>query len=156
MPGLSCSGLAPHPGKSRNTSSCRNWNKHRPDGCLVGLKVELTLYTGRDQLNWRLPVHPPPPFPLPTGISSFASYFLQELLAFETPCPPARVSRDHPWGGYECSLEKHIAFLKYANNNKLFYAFCKTRYSITTNLSSRVSRLNPPWNDPNPDEQVSI
>ncbi|XP_078362703.1 MYG1 exonuclease-like [Oculina patagonica] len=25
------------------------------------------------------------------------------------------------------------------------------RYSITTNLSSRVSRLNPRWNDPNPD-----
>lgn len=27
------------------------------------------------------------------------------------------------------------------------------RYSITTNLSSRVSRLNPRWNDPNPDSE---
>ena len=30
----------------------------------------------------------------------------------------------------------------------------KNRYSISTNLSSRVSHLNPRWNDPNPDSEV--
>ena len=35
-----------------------------------------------------------------------------------------------------------------------FLSFLVTRYSITTNLSSRVSRLNPRWNDPNPDAEV--
>ena len=29
------------------------------------------------------------------------------------------------------------------------------RYQITTNLSSRVAGLNPSWNDPKPDPQVS-
>lgn len=28
------------------------------------------------------------------------------------------------------------------------------RYDITTNLSTRVSYLNPAWNDENPDENV--
>lgn len=30
----------------------------------------------------------------------------------------------------------------------------KRAYEITTNLSSRVSYFNPPWNDPNPNEDV--
>lgn len=34
------------------------------------------------------------------------------------------------------------------------YIYCLTRYSITTDLSSRVSHLNPRWNDPDPDPEV--
>ena len=73
---------------------------------------------------WFKPPPPPPP-----GISSLASYFPFNILAFETSLPLG-ISNDLPWGWYGYFLEPHLRAFKLPPSTIWVFLGCKITASF--------------------------